>query len=485
MKYQAPNTCADEGNNGPEPVRAAFETEREYPFMKEVLNVGVIGLGNRGSNLLENCILPQPGVRVLAVCDNYEDRREKGVQLVTAAGQPAPRAAADYREVLAMPEIDAVVIMASWESHLNLACDAMRAGKYTAVEVAGAYSVEDCWKLVRTHEETGVPCMMLENCCFGRDELMVLNMVRRGLFGEVVHCQGGYRHDLREEVSTGREMRHYRFRNYLYRNCENYPTHELGPIANVLDINRGNRMLTLVSVASKAAGLHEYLLREKGPDYDAAKMNFAQGDVVTTIIKCARGETICLTLDTTLPRAYSRGFHVQGTKGMYMEDNKSVFLDGNMDDLDVLLLVVSADIVSLEQSSLLLYHVDGLRMILYIQPVADIFAVSVYRKLLAVKGIVDDQRDQLLGELERAVIVGAVGDIGREMIGIHVCLHQHVRACLTCRVRTVGIVRRGLIEESIVIIGKRSVDLIRRYMQELFALLEAAVRKLPGCLGTV
>ena len=302
--------------------------------MKDNLNVGVIGLGCRGTSLLENCILPQPGVRVLAVCDNYEDRREKGVQLVTAAGQPAPRAAADYREVLAMPEIDAVVIMASWESHLNLACDAMRAGKYTAVEVAGAYSVEDCWKLVRTHEETGVPCMMLENCCFGRDELMVLNMVRQGLFGEVVHCQGGYRHDLREEVSTGREMRHYRFRNYLYRNCENYPTHELGPIANVLDINRGNRMLTLVSVASKAAGLHEYLLRQKGPDYDAAKMNFAQGDVVTTIIKCARGETICLTLDTTLPRAYSRGFHVQGTKGMYMEDNKSVFLDGKDNEYD-------------------------------------------------------------------------------------------------------------------------------------------------------
>ena len=176
-----------------------------------------------------------------------------------------------------MPEIDAVVIMASWESHLNLACDAMRAGKYTAVEVAGAYSVEDCWKLVRTHEETGVPCMMLENCCFGRDELMVLNMVRRGLFGEVVHCQGGYRHDLREEVSTGREMRHYRFRNYLYRNCENYPTHELGPIANVLDINRGNRMLTLVSVASKAAGLHEYLLREKRPGLRRCKHEFCPG----------------------------------------------------------------------------------------------------------------------------------------------------------------------------------------------------------------
>ena len=287
--------------------------------MKEVLNVGVIGLGNRGSGLLENCILPQTGVRVLAVCDKYADRREKAVEMVKAAGQPEPVAVDDYHQILQMPEIEAVVIMASWESHLNLACDAMRAGKYTAVEVGGAYSVEDCWKLVHTHEETGVECMMLENCCFGRDELLVLNMVRQGAFGQIVHCQGGYRHDLREEISTGREKRHYRFRNYLNRNCENYPTHELGPIANVLDLNRGNRMLSLVSVSSKAAGLHEYLLREKGPDYDATNMQFAQGDVVTTIIKCAHGQTICLTLDTTLPRAYSRGFHVQGTKGMYMD----------------------------------------------------------------------------------------------------------------------------------------------------------------------
>ena len=189
--------------------------------MTDVLNVGVIGLGNRGTSLLETCILPQTDVRVLAVCDRYEDRLEKGVQLVTAAGQPAPYAAADYRALLQMPEIDAVIIMTAWESHINLACDAMRAGKYAAMEVAGAYSVEDCWELVRTYEQTGVPCMLLENCCFGRDELMVLNMVRQGLFGQIVHCQGGYRHDLREEVSTGREMRHYRFRNYLTRNCEN------------------------------------------------------------------------------------------------------------------------------------------------------------------------------------------------------------------------------------------------------------------------
>lgn len=296
--------------------------------MKETIKVAVIGMGNRGQSLLKHCILPQPGVQVVAVCDRYEDRVKLGVDMVLEAGQPQPKATQDYRELLDMPELDAALILTSWESHINLACDFMRAGKYTAIEVGGAYSVDDCWKLVRTHEETGTQCMILENCCYGREELMVLNMVRQGLFGEIVHCQGGYRHDLRQEVAFGRENRHYRFYNYLTRNGENYPTHELGPIANVLNINRGNRMLSLVSMASKSAGLHEYLVREKGPDHDASQMHFAQGDVVTTIIKCAGGETICLTLDTTLPRAYSRAFHVQGTKGMYMEDNNSIFLDG-------------------------------------------------------------------------------------------------------------------------------------------------------------
>ena len=296
--------------------------------MKETVKVAVIGMGNRGQSLLKHCILPQPGVQVVAVCDRYEDRVKLGVDMVLEASQPQPKATQDYRELLDMPELDAALILTSWESHINLACDFMRAGKYTAIEVGGAYSVDDCWKLVRTHEETGTQCMILENCCYGREELMVLNMVRQGLFGEIVHCQGGYRHDLRQEVAFGRENRHYRFYNYLTRNGENYPTHELGPIANVLNINRGNRMLSLVSMASKSAGLHEYLVREKGPDHDASRMHFAQGDVVTTIIKCAGGETICLTLDTTLPRAYSRAFHVQGTKGMYMEDNNSIFLDG-------------------------------------------------------------------------------------------------------------------------------------------------------------
>ena len=302
--------------------------------MKDLVNLGIIGLGGRGFGLLCACVLPRKEVRVTAVCDLYADRCDAAAEAVRKAGQPAPFQTQDYRELLARPDVDAVLISASWEAHIAVACASMKAGKYTAFEVGGAYSLDDCWRLVRTHEETGVECMLMENCCWGRDELMVLNMVRQGVFGEIVHCEGGYRHDLRSEVAFGRENRHYRFRNYLGRNCENYPTHELGPIASVLDLNRGNRMLMLVSVASKSAGLHEYLMREKGPDYDASKLRFAQSDVVTTVIKCARGETITLTLDTTLPRPYSRGFHVQGTKAMYEESNRSIFLDGKDNKFD-------------------------------------------------------------------------------------------------------------------------------------------------------
>ena len=302
--------------------------------MSKELCIGVIGLGRRSVGLLEGCILPRKDVRVAVVCDVYENRRKQAAKLVQDTGQPEPKAVGDYREILAMPEVQAVVIMSSWESHVEIACAAMRAGKYAAIEVGGAYSLDQCWQLVHTYEETKTECMFLENCCYGREELLLLNMVRQQVFGELVHCQGGYLHDLRKQVAHGVEDRHYRFRNYMGRNCENYPTHELGPIANMLDINRGNRMLSLVSVASKASGLKEYLRREKGADYRESDYPFAQGDIVNTIIKCARGETISLTLDTTLPRHYSRGLQVHGTRGLYMEENKSIFLDEKDNEFD-------------------------------------------------------------------------------------------------------------------------------------------------------
>ena len=183
---------------------------------------------------------------------------------------------------------------------------------------------------VHIAEETGVPCMLLENCCYGQMEMMVMHMVKEGLFGEVVHCSGGYCHDLRSEVARGEENRHYRLRNYLSRNCENYPTHELGPIAQVLGINRGNRMLSLVSMSTKAAGLNDYAARHPEINPALATAHFNQGDVVSTLIRCAGGQTISLTLDTTLPR----GFTVHGTRALYTEDNNSLYLDSDFTEAD-------------------------------------------------------------------------------------------------------------------------------------------------------
>lgn len=295
--------------------------------MKEKLKIGVIGLGGRGSGILEHIILEMDDIDVVAVCDTYEDRRLWGAKKVTDRTGIEPLCTEDYRDILAMEKVDAVILTTSWADHVHIAIAAMEAGKYVATEVGGAHSIDECFELVKTYEKTGVPCMMLENCCYGRDELLVLNMVKQGIFGDIVHCRGGYCHDLRDEISSGKENRHYRLVNYINRNCENYPTHELGPIARVLDINRGNRMVALTSMASKAAGLHEYIIKTKGAEHELAHVQFAQGDIITTTIKCAHGETILLTLDTTLPRAYTRGFTVQGTKGMYMEDTKSIFMD--------------------------------------------------------------------------------------------------------------------------------------------------------------
>ena len=293
----------------------------------ENIKIGYIGLGCRGKDLLENIVLAQKE-QVVAVCDVYEDRAREGVKVVEAAGQPTPFVSTDYRDIIANEDVNTIIIATAWESHVEIALAAMYARKAVAMEVGGAYSLEDCYKLVDAYEKTKTPFMFLENCCFGRRELMVLNMVEQGVLGEVVHCAGGYQHDLRDEIAFGKENRHYRLRNYLSRNCENYPTHDLGPIARILNINHGNRMMTLNSVASCSKGLNAYLKERHDRNFDLADYPFAQGDVVTTIIKCAGGQTITLALDTNTPKAYSRGLRVQGTKGTYIEDNQSLFIEG-------------------------------------------------------------------------------------------------------------------------------------------------------------
>ena len=294
---------------------------------KEKVRLGLIGYGQRGKVLTEDTLILMDDVEICGICDAYADRAEEGANYIKEKTGKKPLITTDYHEIVNM-DIDGVIIAAAWEAHTEIALAAMKAGKYVGLEVGGAYTIEDCWRLVRTSEETGMPCMMLENCCYGKRELMVLNMVRKGVFGDVVYCEGAYCHDLREEILGGEENRHYRLRNYMHRNCDNYPTHELGPIAKVLNINNGNRMLTLSSMSSCAKGLQEYARNKKGEENPLSKTQFCQGDVVKTLIHCANGELITLTLDTTLPRAYSRMFTVRGTKGGYWEDNDSIYIDG-------------------------------------------------------------------------------------------------------------------------------------------------------------
>ena len=297
--------------------------------MKETINVVFVGLGGRGRGLLNMVLDTMPDVNVVGVCDLYEDRTENAKQDVINKRGNTPVATLDYHELLKMEEVDAVITPSAWDAHVPVCIDAMNAGKYVATEVGGAYSVDQCWELVKTYERTGVPCMMLENCCYGREELTVLNMIKKGMFGEIIHCEGGYEHDLRDEVALGHENRHYRLDNYMNRNGELYPTHELGPIAKYLNINRGNRMISLTAMSSKARGLNAWINDNRGADFENANFAFAQGDIVITCIKCAHGETIVLKHDTTLPRAYSRGNLVHGTKGIWSEDKYGCMFDGS------------------------------------------------------------------------------------------------------------------------------------------------------------
>lgn len=291
------------------------------------VKLAVIGLGGRGRGLLKD-LLKMDDVEVTALCDTLDDRLQMGLNIVHESGNPQAEGYADYKKLLARDDVQGVIIASTWVTHAEIAIAAMKAGKYAALEVGGAASLEECWEMVRTSEQTGIPCMLLENCCYGRDELALLNMVKQGIFGELIHCQCGYEHDLRAQVGQGLEKQHNRYHNYLHRNGELYPIHGLGPISKLLDINRGNRLVTLTSMASKTRGVRQWAAEQFGEQHRIAKTEFAQGDIVTTMVKCAGGETIHLIHDTTLPRPYSRAGRVQGTNGLWMEDNKSIHIEG-------------------------------------------------------------------------------------------------------------------------------------------------------------
>ena len=319
---------------------------REKP--RDKLRLGFIGTGLRGQDHVD-LALRRDDCEVLAIADPDAGMVAACLKMIDGQGKQRPtvydQGPQDYRRLLADPNIDAVVIASPWEWHTEQCVAAMKAGKYVATEVGGGFSLDECWQLVNTHEATGTHLMFLENVCYRRDVMAVLQMVREGLFGELIHLEGGYQHDLRgvkfndgitpynsgvEFGEKGFSEAKWRTKHAVHRNGDLYPTHGIGPLAMCANINRGNRFTHLTSTASKARGLHDYIVHHPkgGPNHPNAQVEFHLGDVVTTVLKTANGESVLLSHDTGLPRPYSLGFRVQGTGGIWMDLNKSLYIQG-------------------------------------------------------------------------------------------------------------------------------------------------------------
>ena len=304
------------------------------PKDNQKLKLAFIGVGLRGTNHLTNA-LKRKDVDITAICDVDSKRIEIAIEHIKKAGGKKPKTFGsndyDYRNLLELKDVDAVIISTPWLWHTKMAVDAMKAGKYTGVEVSASNTLEECWDLVNTHESTGSHLMILENVNYRRDVMAVLNMVKQHVFGELLHFRCGYQHDLRhvkfnngvqpygggvEFGDKGISEAKWRTQHSLLRNADVYPTHGLGPVATMADINRGNRFVSLTSHATKGVGLHKYIVEKGGENHPNAKLKWKQGDIITTTIETANGETIIVTHDVNSPRPYSLGFRVQGAQGL-------------------------------------------------------------------------------------------------------------------------------------------------------------------------
>jgi hypothetical protein len=299
------------------------------PPAKDLIKVGFVGIGNQGSGHVNN-LLKVPGCQITAVCDIRPQRVEWAKAQVVKAGFPEPKGYTqgdlDYERMCEQEDLDLVYNSAPWRWHTPICLAAMNHGIHAASEVNIALSVEDCWKLVKTSEKTQKHCVMQENCCYDFTEMVVLNMVNQGLFGEVMHGECGYLHDLRGlKVHPTVYQGMWRLHQSIKRNGNLYPTHGIGPMAWCMDINRGDAFDTLVSMSTKSIGLNEFAeqkLAEAKSDKDKAFYSqwvdqvYALGDVNITLIKTKKGKTIICKHDTNLPRPYSRDFLVQGSKGL-------------------------------------------------------------------------------------------------------------------------------------------------------------------------
>ena len=325
---------------------ASFLPSSLFAISSNKLQVGIIGTGLRGQ-WMTKLLLDRSDVDIPVICDIDEKMIDMVLNVFEKQGRPKPKiyrdGPEDFRNMVSNEDLDGVYIATPWEWHHPMAMAAMENGCNVGTEVPAALTINECWDLVNTSEKSGKLCMIMENVNYRRDIMAVLNMVRKDLFGELLHCQGGYQHDLRhvkfndgkgaygggvEFGEKGFSEARWRTQHSVDKNADLYPTHGLGPISPMLKINRGNRMLHLTSTASQSRGLHEYIVKNGGEDHPNAKINFKLGDVVTTVIKCANGQTIMLSHDTNSPRPYSLNFRVQGTKGIWMKDNKSIYIEG-------------------------------------------------------------------------------------------------------------------------------------------------------------
>lgn len=297
----------------------------------ERVRIGYVGVGGMGSNHVRN-LLRIEGAEIKAICDIVPEKVAAMQEATVKAGQPKPAGYSngeyDFKRMCEEEDLDLVYTATPWEWHAPVCVAAMENGKHAATEVPATVTLEECWQLVEVAEKQKKHCVMMENCCYDRPEMMVLNMVRRGLLGELIHGECGYLHDLRDvKFSKGGEGLWRRAHGWT-RDGNLYPTHGIGPLAHYANINRGDQFTYLVSMSSKSRGLQEYAQERLAPDDARRNETHKLGDVNVSLINTVSGVTITIIHDTNLPRPYSRLNMIQGTKGIFCGYPDRVFIEG-------------------------------------------------------------------------------------------------------------------------------------------------------------
>jgi predicted dehydrogenase len=292
--------------------------------------LGIIGVGGRGTSLLEDLLAANAQVR--AICDVVPEKAKHAQHLIEKSGQHAAELYTEsdhaYEKLVAREDLDVVIIATPWLWHVPMAVAGMQKGRHVAVEVPAATTIDDCWRLVNTSEATRRHCIMLENCCYGYNETLILRMVRAGRLGDLLYGEGAYLHDLRDELFSNKGEGLWRRTVHTQRNGNLYPTHGLGPVANYMGINRGDRFDYLVSMSTPQRGLDVYRNAhlEKGDPRWAE--HYVTGDMNTSLIKTANGLTITVKHDVSNPRPYDRINTIAGTKGIFTDYPPRIYLDG-------------------------------------------------------------------------------------------------------------------------------------------------------------